>query len=162
MKKVSQSKVNTVDDVVSIIDRSTTVHLNTSQRYLNGEGFKYYNFKDYFQKFKKLPNIQKYQHFYFTYKHPGIVFYKDRPEDNYNEATICNFSFNFLIYIGCVFKKGPQFFWALMPCLFLLNGSYAAGYNASSQCLNGMGTWVVPIPLYENKGGQPFFCRWAT
>ena len=31
-----KSKVNTVDDVVSVINRSTTVHLNTAQRYLNG------------------------------------------------------------------------------------------------------------------------------
>ena len=92
-----KSKVNTVDDVVSIINRSTTVHLNTSQRYLNGEGFQYYNFKDYFQMFKKLPNIQKYHHFYFTSQHPRVVFYKDRPEDDYKNAIVRNFSFDFNI-----------------------------------------------------------------
>ncbi len=52
-----KSKVNTVDNIVSIINHSTTVHLNTSQHYLNGEGFQYYDFKNYFQMFKKLPNI---------------------------------------------------------------------------------------------------------
>ena len=88
-----KSKVNTVDDVVSIINRSTTVHLNTSQRYLNGEGFQYYNFKNYFQLFKKIPNIQKYHHFYFTSQHPGVVFYKDRIEDEYKKATIRTFSY---------------------------------------------------------------------
>ena len=92
-----KSKVNTVDDVVSIINRSTTVHLNTSQRYLNGEGFQYYNFKDYFQMFKKLPNIQKYHHFYFISQHPRVVFYKDRPEDDYKNAIVRNFSFDFNI-----------------------------------------------------------------
>src|SRR6266542_1705621 len=92
-----KSKVNTVDDVVSIINRSTTVHLNTSQHYLNGEGFQYYNFKDYFQMFKKLPNIQKYHHFYFTSQHPRVVFYKDRPEDDYKNAIVRNFSFDFNI-----------------------------------------------------------------
>jgi hypothetical protein len=64
---------------------------------LNGEGFQYYNFKDYFQMFKKLPNIQKYHHFYFTSKHPGVVFYKDKLEDNFKESTIRNFSFDFNI-----------------------------------------------------------------
>src|ERR1043165_7217534 len=80
-----KSKVNTIDDVVSVIDRSTTVHLNVSQRFLNGEGFQYYNFKDYFQKFKKLPNIQKQHHFYFTSQHPGVVFYKDKIKDDYKK-----------------------------------------------------------------------------
>jgi len=89
-----KSKVNTVDDVASIINHSTTVHLNTSQRYLNGRGFQYYNFKDHFQKFKKLPHIQKYHHFYFTSKYPGIVFYKNRLEDEYEKATIRTFSFD--------------------------------------------------------------------
>ncbi len=92
-----KSKVNTVDDVVSIINRSTTVHLNTSQCYLNREGFQYYNFKDYFQMFKKLPNIQKYHHFYFISQHPRVVFYKDRPEDDYKNAIVHNFSFDFNI-----------------------------------------------------------------
>ena len=92
-----KSKVNTVDDVVSIVNNSTTVCLNVSQRFLNGEGFQYYNFKDYFQKFKKIPNIQKYHHFYFTSQHPGVVFYKDKLEDSYKETTVQNFSFNFNI-----------------------------------------------------------------
>ncbi|RGB42231.1 hypothetical protein C1646_751276 [Rhizophagus diaphanus] len=88
-----KSRVNTVDDVVSVINRSTTVHLNTSQCYLNGEGFQYHNFKDYFQSFKKIPNIQKHHHFYFTSQHPGVIFYKDRIEDEYKKATIHTFSF---------------------------------------------------------------------
>jgi hypothetical protein len=67
-----KSKVNTLDDIASIVECSITVHLNTSQHYLNGEGFQYYNFKDYFQMFKKLPNIQKYHHFYFTSQNSGI------------------------------------------------------------------------------------------
>jgi hypothetical protein len=89
-----KSKVNTIDDVVSVIDRSTTVHLNVSQRFLNGEGFQYYNFKDYFQMFKKIPNIQKQHHFYFTSQHPGVVFYKDKLEDDYKKTTIRNFPFD--------------------------------------------------------------------
>jgi hypothetical protein len=83
-----KSKVNTVDDVVSIINRSTTNNFNVAQRYLNGEGFQYYNFKNHFQNFKKLLNIQKYHHFYFSSQHPGIVFYKDKLENNYEKATI--------------------------------------------------------------------------
>ncbi|GES99427.1 hypothetical protein GLOIN_2v1769618 [Rhizophagus clarus] len=97
-----KSKVNTIDDVVSIIDRSTTIHLNTSQRYLNGEGFKYYNFKDYFQKYKKLSNIQKQHHFYFTSLHPGKVFYKDKLEDDYKKTIICNFSFDSDILLSTI------------------------------------------------------------
>jgi hypothetical protein len=92
-----KSKVNAVDDMTSIVDNSTTVHLNVSQCYLNGEGFQYYNFKDYFQKFKKIPNIQKYHHFYFTSQHPRVVFYKNKLEDSYKETTVQNFSFNFNI-----------------------------------------------------------------
>ncbi|RIA93944.1 hypothetical protein C1645_593442 [Glomus cerebriforme] len=92
-----KSKVNTIDDVASIINNSTTVHFNVSEHHLNEEGFQYYNFKDYFQKFKKIPYIQKYHHFYFTSWHPGIVFYKDKVKDSYKETTVHNFSFNFNI-----------------------------------------------------------------
>jgi len=61
-----KNKVNTVDNVVSIINHFTTVYLNSAQHYINEEGFQYYNFKVYFQMFKKLLNIQKFYHFYFT------------------------------------------------------------------------------------------------
>ena len=88
-----KSKINTIDDIVSIINHSITVHPNTFQCYLDGEGFQYYNFKDYFKMFKKIPNIQKYHHFYFTSQHPRIVFYKDRIEDEYKKATIHTFSY---------------------------------------------------------------------
>ncbi|PKY39571.1 hypothetical protein RhiirA4_415139 [Rhizophagus irregularis] len=89
-----KSKVNTVNDVVSIVNRSTTIQFNIAQRYLSGVGFQYYNFKNYFQINKKLPNIQKYYHFYFTSKFPGVVFYKNRIEDDYKQFTICTFPFN--------------------------------------------------------------------
>ncbi|CAG8475198.1 35724_t:CDS:2 [Gigaspora margarita] len=86
--------VNTIDDVVSIVNRSTTVNLNIAQRYLNGEGFHYHDFKTYFQLFKKLPNIQKYQHFYFTSQYPGVISYKDSLEDNYKTFIVRSFSFD--------------------------------------------------------------------
>ncbi|CAG8600851.1 9472_t:CDS:2 [Gigaspora margarita] len=89
-----KSKVNTVEEVVSIVNHSTRINFNVAQHYLNGEGFQYYNFKNYFQAFKKLPHIQKYHHFYFTSQHPGIVFFKDDLQDNYESFTICPFSFN--------------------------------------------------------------------
>ncbi|UZO12804.1 uncharacterized protein OCT59_004320 [Rhizophagus irregularis] len=88
-----KSIVNTVDDVVSIINRSTTNNFNIAQRYLNGKGFQYYDFKSHFQMFKKLPNIQKYHHFYFSSQHPGVVFYKDKLEDVYEKTTIRTFSY---------------------------------------------------------------------
>ena len=61
---------------------------------MNGEGFQYYNFKAYFERFKKLPNIQKYYHFYFTSQHPGVVFYKVKIEDDYKKAVLRTFSFD--------------------------------------------------------------------
>ncbi|CAG8826710.1 25299_t:CDS:2, partial [Gigaspora margarita] len=82
------------DDIVSIVNRSTRINFNVAQRYFNKEGFQYYNFKNYFQAFKKLPHIQKYHHFYFTLQHPGIVFFKNDLQDNYECFTICPFSFN--------------------------------------------------------------------
>ena len=83
-----KSKVNTVDDVVSIINCSTTNNFNVAQCYLNRNGFQYYDFKNHFQKFKKLPNIQKYHHFYFSSQHSGVNFYKNKLENNYEKATI--------------------------------------------------------------------------
>jgi hypothetical protein len=47
--------------------------------------------------FKKLPHIQKYHHFYFNSKDPGIVFYKEKLEDNYKKATLRTFSYDFNI-----------------------------------------------------------------
>ncbi|CAG8819458.1 43357_t:CDS:2 [Gigaspora margarita] len=89
-----KSKVNTVDDVVSVVNRSTRINFNVAQRYFNGEGFQYYDFKNYFQTFKKLPNIQKYHHFYFNSQYPGVVFYKDDLKDNYKNFIIRSFFFN--------------------------------------------------------------------
>jgi hypothetical protein len=89
-----KSKVNIVDDIVSIVNRSTANSFNVAQRYLNGEGFQYYNFKKHFQRFKKLPLIQKYHHFYFSSQNPGVIFYKDRLEDNYEKATVRTFSYD--------------------------------------------------------------------
>ncbi|KAF0554855.1 chaperonin: PROVISIONAL [Gigaspora margarita] len=60
----------------------------------DGEGFQYYNFKKYFETFKKLPNIQKYYHFNFTLQNPGVVFYKDKIEDEYKSYTIRSFIFD--------------------------------------------------------------------
>ncbi|CAG8593005.1 1388_t:CDS:2 [Dentiscutata erythropus] len=88
------NRVNTVEDVISIVNCSTRINFNVAQRYLNGEGFQYYDFKNYFQAFKKLPHIQKYHHFYFTSQHTGIVFFKDDLQDNYESFTIRLFSFN--------------------------------------------------------------------
>ncbi|CAG8664034.1 15847_t:CDS:2 [Dentiscutata erythropus] len=82
------------EDLVSIVNRFTRINFNVAQRYLNGEGFQYYDFKNYFQAFKKLPHIQKYHHFYFTSQHSGIIFFKDNLDDNYESFTICPFSFN--------------------------------------------------------------------
>ncbi|CAG8572037.1 17505_t:CDS:2 [Dentiscutata erythropus] len=62
---------------VSTINRSTSINFNFAQYFLDREGFQYYNFKIYFEAFKKLLNIQKYYHFYFTSQNPGVVFYKD-------------------------------------------------------------------------------------
>ncbi|GES99657.1 hypothetical protein GLOIN_2v1838883 [Rhizophagus clarus] len=42
----------------AIEDGKNNPNSSGSQHYLNGEGFQYYDFKKYFQKFKKLPNIQ--------------------------------------------------------------------------------------------------------
>ncbi|RIA93443.1 hypothetical protein C1645_819411 [Glomus cerebriforme] len=65
-----------------------------SKHYLDRKGFQYYNFKDYFQTFKKIPNIQKYHNFYFTSKELGVVCYKDRLEDDYKKITIRPFSYD--------------------------------------------------------------------
>jgi hypothetical protein len=89
-----KSKVNTVDDVVSVINRSTIINFNIAQHYFNGKGFQYYDFKTYFQRFKKLSNIQKYHHFYFTSQHPGVIFYKDKLEDDYKNIKVRTFTYN--------------------------------------------------------------------
>ncbi|GES92067.1 hypothetical protein GLOIN_2v1838883 [Rhizophagus clarus] len=77
----------------SIINCSTTNNFNVAQRYLNGKGFQYYDFKNHFQKFKKLPNIQKYHHFYFSSEYPRVIFYKDKLKDNYEKAIIHTISY---------------------------------------------------------------------
>ncbi|UZO13640.1 uncharacterized protein OCT59_005137 [Rhizophagus irregularis] len=97
-RAVEDGKCNPNRTESQVFFKTFEVRLNTSQRYLNEEGFQYYNFKDFFQSFKKLPNVQKYHHFYFNSQHPGVVFYKDRLEDNYKEATIhnCTYATNIL------------------------------------------------------------------
>ncbi|PKY60981.1 hypothetical protein RhiirA4_485363 [Rhizophagus irregularis] len=100
-----KSKVNTIDDIVSIVNRSTANSFNVAQRYLNGEGFQYYDFKKHFQRFKKLPLIQKYHHFYFSSRNPEVIFYKDRLEDNYEKATVQELYKEIAPYVDIPFRN---------------------------------------------------------
>jgi len=66
--------VDCVDHVVEVVKRSSIAGLNKPRRYNGNEGFQYYDILSSLAAyFKKLPGMQKFQHFLFTSANPGVV-----------------------------------------------------------------------------------------
>ena len=63
-----------VQIITDVVKRSSINRLNKARCYNGHEGFQYYNIisglKTYF---KKLPGLQKFQHFLFTSANPGVI-----------------------------------------------------------------------------------------
>src|SRR5207253_6713285 len=65
-KLYRKTSVDCVDHVVDVVKRSSPAGLNKAQCYEGGKGFQYLDIKAILGiYFKKLPSIQKYQHFLF-------------------------------------------------------------------------------------------------
>ena len=65
-KLYRKTRVDCVDHVVEVVKRSSPAGLNKAQCYEGGKGFQYLDIKSILGiYFKKLPSIQKYQHFLF-------------------------------------------------------------------------------------------------
>jgi len=70
-----KTRVNTVDDVEQVVNKSTKNGTNCAVRYDEGNGWFYYDFESFLKpNFKDLPGIQKYQHFWFKRSELGKVF----------------------------------------------------------------------------------------
>ena len=60
--------------MVEVVKKSSIAGLNKTRRYNGSEGFQYYNIISGLEiYFKKLPGLQKFQHFLFTSANPGII-----------------------------------------------------------------------------------------
>ena len=63
-----------VDHVVDVVKRSSIAGLNKARRYNGRDGFQYLDILSSLAiYFKKLPGMQRFQHFLFTSGNPGIV-----------------------------------------------------------------------------------------
>src|SRR4051794_21933731 len=69
-----KTMVNCVDHIINVVKRSSIAGLNKAQHYNGDEGFQYYNIISGLETyFKKLPGLQKFQHFLFISAIPGII-----------------------------------------------------------------------------------------
>jgi len=69
-----KTTVDCVDHVVDVVKRSSITGLNKARCYNGDEGFQYYDIISGLETyFKKLPGLQKFQHFLFTSANPGII-----------------------------------------------------------------------------------------
>src|SRR5215475_14161159 len=69
-----KTTVDCVDHIVNVIKKSNITKLNKARRYNDDEGFQYYDIISSLETyFKKLPGLQKFQHFLFTSANPGII-----------------------------------------------------------------------------------------
>ena len=69
-----RTRVDCVDHVVEVVKKSSPAGLNKAQCYEGGKGFQYLDIKAILGiYFKKLPSIQKYQHFLFEASNLGVV-----------------------------------------------------------------------------------------
>src|SRR4051812_3905207 len=73
-KGYRKTTVDCVDHVVEVVKRSSIAGLNKPRRYNGNEGFQYYDIISRLETyFKKLPGLQKFQHFLFTSANPGMI-----------------------------------------------------------------------------------------
>jgi hypothetical protein len=70
-KLYRRTRVDCLDHVVEVVKKSSPAGLNKAQCYEGGKGFQYLDIKAIY--FKKLPSIQKYQHFLFEASNFGAV-----------------------------------------------------------------------------------------
>ena len=69
-----KTTVDCVDHVVKVVKRSSFTGLNKARCYNGDEGFQYYDIISGLKTcFKKLPGLQKFQHFLFTSSNPGMI-----------------------------------------------------------------------------------------
>ncbi len=73
-KLYRRTRVDCVDHVVEVVKKSSPAGLNKAQCYEGGKGFQYLDIKAILGiYFKKLPSIQRYQHFLFEASNLGTV-----------------------------------------------------------------------------------------
>src|SRR6266480_4068933 len=69
-----KTTVDCVDHVVDVVKRSSIAGLNKARCYNDRNGFQYFDIVNSLKTyFKKLPGLQKFQHFTFTNANPGII-----------------------------------------------------------------------------------------
>ncbi|KAG9283966.1 hypothetical protein G9A89_005473 [Geosiphon pyriformis] len=76
---------NCVDHVVEVVKKSSVARLNKARRYNNRAGFQYFGLEAYF---KKLPGLQKFQHFLFTRANPSVVKVQEFASDPFQEFRL--------------------------------------------------------------------------
>jgi hypothetical protein len=69
-----KTTVDCVDHIVDVVRRSSITGLNKARCYNGSEGFQYFDILSSLEiYFRKLPGMQKFQHFLFTSAKPGVV-----------------------------------------------------------------------------------------
>ena len=69
-----KTTVDCVDHIVDVVKRSSITRLNKAQCYNGSKGFQYFDILSSLEiYFRKLPGMQKFQHFLFTNAKPGVV-----------------------------------------------------------------------------------------
>lgn len=84
--KLRKSEVDDIDDLIEIVNNSTTAMYNLAQPvYENSERkVDFYQWNAFLSKyFKILPGISKYYHFLFESEHPGYIKYKRCHSDDF-------------------------------------------------------------------------------
>ena len=91
--KYKRSYVSSVSQLADVVSNSTTKNINISQHVSDpqtGETLvEVRDWKPYLEKrFKKIPNITKYQHFRFSSQHPGHMFVRELPSSEEKKINI--------------------------------------------------------------------------
>ncbi len=72
-KLYHKTMVDCVDHVVNMVKKSSIAGLNKAWHYNDRDGFQYFDISGLKNYFKKLYNLQKFQHFIFTNANPRVV-----------------------------------------------------------------------------------------
>src|SRR2546430_8767338 len=83
-----KSTINCVDDFIEVVKKSSPSGLNKVQRYEKGKGFRYLDVKVLEKYFKKLPNLAKYRHFFFSAENLGVVKVQEEANGEFKEFNL--------------------------------------------------------------------------
>src|SRR5215469_14576124 len=144
--------VDCVDHVVEVVKRSSIAGLNKARRYNGKEGFQYLDILSSLTVYvKKLPGMQKFQHFLFTSANPGVVKAQEVANGPFQEFKLLKASKSEPLHLQTIEKIKALSFPVLKPLPMELKRQEYLYHNIRPFVRDGFKDITCPRPIYNDN-----------